>query len=433
MNELSTGERITDVIDDYNLKMDLITDSMEAFSKAGDALLAMCSIRGTYGQTNINTGRVYESDLRANLTRSAWLYVHSKMNIDYLSSSKDKNKFDHVMKNPPEFTIKNIRDLFGDYLIDPRGNILRGLAEVFAALDSAYKSHSKVKIGVNGLPKRVILPNGFGYNGRDRIKDILNALAAYQNKPLMTYVGEEIDGKFWPGTDIMTKDVEGLKETRGVWFKHYANGNVHMYFTPETLLDINRALAEYYGEVVADAYTESGPKQASTAVSKDLQFYFTPEAAANRLVAECHLMDGQSVLEPSCGEGHLIAKILEVNPFVKVTGIEVDSGRVNKSRAKGYQVAQGNFLEFEPFQNYNHVIMNPPFYGKHYQKHILHALKFLKEDGSLVSILPASARYDHDFVVAGYRATWYDLPMGSFSEAGTNVPTVILTLRKSRY
>ena len=70
--------------------------------------------------------------------------------------------------------------------------------------------------------------------------------------------------------------------------------------------------------------------------------------------------------------------------------------------------------------------MNPPFYGKHYAAHVEHALGFLKPSGILIAILPITARYDHGLL----KGSWDDLPVGSFSESGTNINTTILTIRK---
>jgi hypothetical protein len=72
--------------------------------------------------------------------------------------------------------------------------------------------------------------------------------------------------------------------------------------------------------------------------------------------------------------------------------------------------------------------MNPPFYGRHYLKHISHAIKFLKDGGKLTSILPAAAWYDHGKIKD--MGEWRDLPVGSFAESGTNVPTGIFTYNK---
>ena len=141
------------------------------------------------GETTLNTGDICERKLKESLLKSAWRHVYDGLNIKSISSAQDRRKFEQGMASPAAFTLDNIRAMFGDYLTDPRGNILRGLAEVFCNLDPAYKSHEKVKIGVQGLPKRIILSGCVDYFhgwGADKIRDILNALAAYQRKPLVT-------------------------------------------------------------------------------------------------------------------------------------------------------------------------------------------------------------------------------------------------------
>ena len=107
-------------------------------------------------------------------------------------------------------------------------------------------------------------------------------------------------------------------------------------------------------------------------------------------------------------------------------GVEVDHGRAAFRKAKGYGVLRANFLEVMPSADleFDAVVMNPPFYGRHYAKHVRHALKFLKANGILVSILPSTARYDHDEL----SGEWRDLPVASFAEAGTNVPTSMLRI-----
>lgn len=86
------------------------------------------------------------------------------------------------MENPPEFTIENVSATFGDYWINQRHHILKGLAECFCDLDPAYRSHTKVKIGVEGLPKRIIIQSTTGYGswGWERTRDTLNALNVFR-------------------------------------------------------------------------------------------------------------------------------------------------------------------------------------------------------------------------------------------------------------
>jgi 16S rRNA G1207 methylase RsmC len=108
-------------------------------------------------------------------------------------------------------------------------------------------------------------------------------------------------------------------------------------------------------------------------------------------------------------------------------GYEYHPARAAAAKAKSHPVICGNFLESHPVPDYDVVVMNPPFYGRHYVKHVRHALKFLKPGGTLVAILPATAHYDHQEL----QGHWKDLPVASFAEAGTNVPTGLLRIRSA--
>lgn len=418
MSELSLGRRLSDVIEEYDIKKSAINDALITFEKSGTALKMACTIAGEFGRENINIGHNHTSTLERSLLKSAWFHVYDKMQISYLASAKDKKLFEQSMVNPPEFTMDNLRATFGDYLLDPRGNILRGLAEVFCDLDPSYKSHDKVKVGVKGLPKRIILSNvgAYGSYGRDRLVNVLNALASYQGKPLTEY--DEING--------LLNDGEALTSKRGVKLRRFANGNGHLFFEPNELNDINRALAEYYGDVLPDTSEEKPTeRQQSTAVAKDLQYYPTPQKVVERVLIEIGDVVGKRILEPSCGCGRFMDALRSAG--ADVIGYEFDAGRAHQCRAKGHHVLTANFLETIPTPDFDMVVMNPPFYGRHYAKHVKHALKFLKHGGKLFSILPATARYDHGLL----DGRWIDLPTGSFSESGTNISTTILVVSRS--
>ncbi|MCH4542943.1 DUF4942 domain-containing protein [Ochrobactrum sp. A-1] len=424
MNEISLGRRLSDVVAEYEYKKAAIPEALEAFNKAGNALKMACSIAGTYGRENLDTGRIHDSAMERNLLKSAWFFVYDKLQISYLASANDKRRFEQSMASPPEFTLDNLRATFGDYLLDPRGNILRGLAEVFCELDQAYKSHDKVKIGVKGLPKRVILSNvgGYGSYGRDRLINLLNALAAYQGKPLIEQKDmEPVDSyhSYANGHFTGVAELEG----RGVSVRKFMNGNAHVIFDEQALRDINMALSEYYGDVLPDV-SEDKPEQRkeSTAVAKDLQYYPTPQAVVDRVVGSIYGLKGQRVLEPSCGCGRFMDALRSAG--ADVVGCEIDPVRVSMCQAKGHSVMRMNFLETVPKPEFDRVIMNPPFYGTHYAKHVNHALRFLKPGGTLTAILPITARYDHG-LLDGH---WDDLPVGSFRESGTNINTTVLTI-----
>ena len=449
MNAIARQSTVSDLIEEYDQKRAAVDDEVRTFEAAYTRLEMAACIQGKFvGNVTRYRPTVSATELKANLCKSGWKAIYDRLQIDRIASAKDRKLFDRTIESPPELTFDNAKATFGDYLERPRYHILRGLAEVFADLDPAYKSHSKVKIGVKGLPKRVIISNFGDYSGtygRDKLRDIVNALAAYRGQPLMDHgefliiseahrMGEDafLDGRPAP-IQRGDKDEPLPLPNRGLTIRKFANGNAHVFFAPDTLTDINRALAEFYGEVLPDAEEEDAKPRAGTAVAKDLQFYWSPEAVIAKALDVAGVYDRHEwhnnppapfrVLEPSCGDGRIMDAVRAHGHHV--FGIEYHFGRAAEARAKGHNVLTANFLEQPAKAEFDIVLMNPPFYGRHYVKHVRHALKFLKPGGTLVSILPATAWYDHGEL----KGEWQDLPVGSFAEAGTNVPTGLLKLR----
>lgn len=432
--EISTGRRKpSDLVAEYDIKVAAIPEALALFREAETALDRAMTIGGQFSYMNIRKAELSETGMKRSLLRSAWRHCWAIYGLGDIASAEKKRHVERMFEDPPPFTVDEIRTQFGYLISDPWQSILRGLAEVFSSLDPSFKSHEKVKIGVKGLPKRVILSSvgEYGSYGRDRLRDILNALAAYQRKPLCD--GVELSAILSDGDALRESWVSprtGYSETmrypaRGVWLKRFQNGNGHLFFDEATLLDVNKALAEFYGDVLPDAPDENPQRRASTAVSKDLQFYPTPKHVVTSMLSRFD-MRGKRVLDPSCGDGAILEGLRAAGaiPF----GIEVDYTRANKAREKGFNVLIGNFLEQPARPDFDAVVMNPPFYGRHYVKHIRHALKFIKPGGFLMSILPATARYDHH-ELDDLNARWIDLPVGSFSESGTNINTCIIEVR----
>lgn len=446
--ELATARTVLGLIDEYEAKVTGVDDAIAAFDRAKTAMETAGCVMGTYVSPIFSSyvGAPSRQHVLKNLLQSGWKAVYDRLNVETIATANDKRLFERTLADPPPLTYENAKATFGPYLLDPRAHILRGLAETFSSLDPAYRSHSKVKIGVAGLPKRVILNNVHGYSsyGRDKLRDILNALAALQGKPLLTH--QELS--------MLEKDGDALRETgarpdpfqsrhaepkmvpvigRGIWLKTYANGNGHLCFSPEALRDINMGLAEFYGDVLPDVEPENVKPSASTAVAKDLQFYWSPPAVVREALEFAGVYDRREwkgrelpeplkVLEPSCGDGRILSAIVAYGH--RGYGCEYHLGRVEECRRKGLTVYSGNFLEQPPTPEFDKVVMNPPFYGRHYLKHVQHALKFLKPGGTLVAVLPGSAMDSGEL-----KGEWRDLPVASFAEAGTNVPTGLLKVR----
>ncbi|WP_216597730.1 DUF4942 domain-containing protein [Loktanella sp. 3ANDIMAR09] len=385
------------------------------------------SIGGAYGGDIWGRGgKPAVFDAKRVLRSSAWRHVYRGLNIDKIAPASDRSRFEREMDDPPEFTIDNIRATFGAYIVDQRGSILRGLAEAFVDLDPAYKSHSKVRIGVKGLPKRVII-NGaaarhsYGSLGADRLRDMLNALRVYRGEDHL----EHAELSEWKKEARKAGDAA----RDGITLRAFNNGNMHVLFDPTTCRDINMALAEFYGEVLPDAEDGDQPRRAGRDVAKDLAYYPTPVAVADRLVGDLYPHDDMRILEPSCGCGRILDSARKAYRHAIIRGIEVDPGRAALSRSKGYAVTTGNFLDVPPDPTFDAVLMNPPFVGRHWRKHLDHARRFLRQRdrgrGVIRCILPASAWYDGH--LEGVAGQWRDLPVASFAESGTNVPTGIFT------
>ncbi|MBN7764114.1 DUF4942 domain-containing protein, partial [Nitratireductor aquibiodomus] len=417
MNAIAKQSTVLDIIDEYDRKTANVEAAIKAYEEACTNVEMAGTIMGTYVEPVLR-GRAYvhASDMQKNLRASGWKTLYNRCQIDRIASAKDKKLFEKTLADPPELTFENAKATFGPYLENPRAHILRGLAETFTDLDPAYKSHSKVKIGVKGLPKRVIISGWGSYSGtydKDKFRDIVNALAAFRGQPLMEHeefqaigaahgAGEDavLDGRKVPWKDRYR---EGEYQTldRGMTIRRFGNGNAHVFFAPETLKDINRALAEFYGEVLPDAEEEGAKPRAGTAVSKDLQFYWSPQEVIDRALEFAGVYnlrewrhnppEPSRILEPSCGDGRILDAMRARGH--RVFGIEYHAGRAAEARGKGHNVLTANFLECPAKPEYDVVVMNPPFYGRHYVKHVRHALEFLEPGGVLVSILPATAHY----------------------------------------
>ena len=432
--------RIREVVEEYEKKAAAIDQAIEDFKGAMRALEMAANIGGSFGGS-VWSGGYYGSAPTINaktveqvLRVSAWKNIYEGLNIKEIASAKDRKQFEMSLENPPEFTRDNVAATFGDYVMNHRHHILKGLAECFCDLDPAYKSHSKVKIGVEGLPKRIIVQSvgSYGSWGYDRVKDTLNALNIYRGNP-------HIDHKDY------SELLDDAEEHGGGWYdgveiRRFMNGNAHLIFDPETQRDINLALAEFYGDTLPDSPEEASRQRPGTAVSKNLAYYPTPTAVVARVLAQLDLSGSPKVLEPSCGCGRLMEGVRAKNPNAIITGVEYDAGRTEEARAKGFRVHHGNFLDTAAQPVFDFVVMNPPFNGREWRRHLNHARQFLKKPpegkrwggGVLACILPASALYDGHLADLGLTSSrdhgWYDLPVASFAESGTNIPTGIVIL-----
>lgn len=176
------------------------------------------------------------------------------------------------------------------------------------------------------------------------------------------------------------------------------------------------------------------------AIPKDEFEYFpTPEDVVSRLIEEANILDGMMVLEPSAGQGAIVKAVYEAADDVMIDMYELMPANNDVLRSLHIPLSgvgePTDFLTVEPKPLYDRVVMNPPFGKQADIKHVLHALKFLKEGGLLVSVMSAGVTFRQNKLTVDFRQMVESrggfikpLPDGSFKASGTMVGTVIAVI-----
>lgn len=109
---------------------------------------------------------------------------------------------------------------------------------------------------------------------------------------------------------------------------------------------------------------------------------FTPEAIARQVVDLACLQADSKVLEPEAGIAYLADEVAKITPHIDCAEISPTFQEI--LTFKGHNLIGGDFLGITPTEDYDAVIMNPPFSAE--CAHIRHAYQFLKPGGVLVSV-----------------------------------------------
>jgi predicted RNA methylase len=251
-------------------------------------------------------------------------------------------------------------------------------------------------------------------------EDALNIIASMDitsdNNPNFPFVARITDGQL--PRDLYVSVDKVLKAMGGKWDRH-AKGHV-FDGDPSDAID---------SAVLTGSYTDK--KQA-------LQFFETPEALADELVAAAEIRDGMRVLEPSAGRGRITRAIRRVAPLCNLVAIEIDPHNfVELNTADGGLFILGDFMkDFAHDETVDRVVMNPPFSKRQDVDHVTRAFSMLSPGGRLVSVVSGSAMHRIDKKGEAFKAlvkrcgSSYDLPEGTFKESGTNVRASVVILNK---
>lgn len=166
---------------------------------------------------------------------------------------------------------------------------------------------------------------------------------------------------------------------------------------------------------------------------KKYGYFPTPPELAQRVVELAGVQIDHNVLEPSAGQGGIADHLRGC--FVRC--VELLPDNVAALKAKGYEmIHEGDFLAVAPVPEYDRVVMNPPFEKQADIDHVLHAWRFLKPGGRLVSIMAASVAFRENRKTTEFRdfldlnGIMYHNEAGAFKASGTMVNTVTVVLDK---
>lgn len=415
------------------------------------------------------------------LTLRCWHYVVDKCGLQQLMDTQAKEELDaslryvplkprnrwevidekEVAKGPPPFTVENVKATIGTFAGQADMIWQRGIATAFSGLDRRFRSHDGFKVG-----SRMILTYFAGSSGRidtygkqaERFRDIERAFCVLDGID-----PRDAQANFLNQVEAERRDKRGRGIFDGFQSEHlhkyfkvriFQNGNAHLWFTRKDLVEkVNKVLAAYYGEVIGDANTKEDDVLENRALTpaRAFGFYPTNPKLAQNIAEHVRYYSGKvmRILEPSAGSGNLASAIAakfevderygEPKKYRKhvVDCIEVQPTLVKILRANPdfNSVTIGDFLKVQPTPHklYDGVVMNPPFDRERDIDHVTHAMKFVKPDGWLVSIMSAGVEFRETRKSAAFRKLiadkkgWIvDLPAGSFADVGTNVNTVLV-------
>lgn len=163
-------------------------------------------------------------------------------------------------------------------------------------------------------------------------------------------------------------------------------------------------------------------------------FFPTPATLAAEVVEKAGIIEGNVILEPSAGLGHLAEAITEAHPTNKLVCMEIYKPLAEALELKGFSTVNADFLMCAGIEP-DKIIMNPPFENLQDIDHVNHAWDLLKQGGRIVAIMAGNKSREtakvKDFMqLVDQYGTWEQNAPGSFASAfrptGINTITVIL-------
>lgn len=177
-------------------------------------------------------------------------------------------------------------------------------------------------------------------------------------------------------------------------------------------------------------------------IKKEFQMFETPNNIGEIMLDLAEIKKGQRILEPSAGKGALIRMIQERLPhhFVYAYELMKENREILAKMSNTILFQEPDFLSAKPDADlFDRIIAYPPFRNNQDISHFMHMLDFLEPGGIVVSIMSLHWLTSENSREKKFREFLTDnhvyqhfLPKGSFKSSGTNIPAIIIKLKKNK-
>lgn len=172
-------------------------------------------------------------------------------------------------------------------------------------------------------------------------------------------------------------------------------------------------------------------------LKKEFQFFATPDDVADFMIDLLRVDEGDSILEPSAGQGALIKALLRQYPNSRIDAFELmDINRTFLKQIPEVNIIGEDFLTEPVEKKYDLIIANPPFSKNQDINHIMKMYSCLKSGGVLASICSkhwtfASGKKEtafRNFIEKENCTDIFPLEHGRFKNSGTMVGTQLIVI-----
>jgi hypothetical protein len=139
--------------------------------------------------------------------------------------------------------------------------------------------------------------------------------------------------------------------------------------------------------------------------------------------------EGLTFLDPEAGKCDLAGGVRAAFPKAKITCVEISPMLARIGRMKGFDVREADFMDWDPGEKFDCIVMNPPFENAQDMAHIIRAYGMLKPGGRMVAVMAnRETAYFHDWrqIVDGVIVNVLD---GAFLRAERSTGVTVRILR----